>query len=204
MALFDVFISASQQAGIFSMYLPFILTFALIYGLLNKSGILGGGRPAKALNAIIGFSVAFYVIAFTSAGTTIATFFSTFFTQTTALIVTTIALVLVLTVLAPIWGGKEGGIKFRGGGYVPLIIVAILLWSFSSSGGTTIFGISVPGGAGVGFGLSNQDIVIIVFIIITIGIIFAITTGESAEEKQGRIAAEAAGREAARRGGGER
>jgi uncharacterized membrane protein len=184
MGIFDTFISSSQNAGIFSMYLPFILTFALIYGLLNKSKILGEGRPAKALNAIIGFSIAFYVIAFTSAGITIATFFSSFFTQTTALIVTVISMVLVLTAMAPLWGGDVGKSPvLKMGSYVGLIVVAIMLWSFSSSGGTTIFGIGIPGGAaGLGFGLSNQDIVIIAFIVVTIGIIYLVTREEESEE----------------------
>ncbi|TAL48437.1 hypothetical protein EPN87_00585 [archaeon] len=181
MGIFDAFISGSQQAGVFSMYLPFILTFALIYGLLNKSKILGDGKPARVLNAIIGFSVAFYVIAFTSAGVTIATFFSSFLTQTTALIVTVISLVLVLTAIGPIWG--EEGIKAtKYGGYVALIVVAILLWSFSSSGGSTIFGISLPIS---GLGLSSQDIVILVFIGVTIGIIYFVTKGEKAGPSEG-------------------
>lgn len=179
MALFDVFISASQQAGIFSMYLPFILTFAIIYGLLHKSQILGKGKPANALNAIIGFSVAFYVIAFTSAGVTIATFFSTFFTQTTALIVTVIALVLIVVAMEPLWplNEKLGGRFLSLGKFVPIIVIAILLWSFSSSGGTTIFGITIPGAAGGGiFGLSSQDVIILVFILVTVGIIYFVTS----------------------------
>lgn len=183
MGIFDAFISGSQNAGIFSIYLPFILTFALIYGLLNKSKILGGGRPAKALNAIIGFSVAFYVIAFTAAGVTIATFFSTFFTQTTSLIVTVIALVLVLTAMSPLWGGDVGKPVAKVGGYAGLIVVAILLWSFSSSGGATIFGIALPGISGLG--LSSQDIIILIFIAVTVGIIFALTR-ETADEKEHR------------------
>jgi len=194
MGIFDVFISGAQNAGIFSMYLPFILTFALIYGLLNKSGVLGGGRPAKALNAIIGFSIAFYVIAFTSAGVTIATFFSSFLTQATALIVTVIALVLVMTVLMPL----HGDAPFKVGGYVGVIIVLILLWSFSTSGGTTIFGIGIPAGA-LGLGLSNQDIVIIIFILITVGILFALTR-ETAEEKERRETERAVAITKARRG----
>ena len=59
MGIFDQLIAASQQAGIFAFYLPFLITFALMYGLLARIGLLGqASRMTHGLNALIAFSIA--------------------------------------------------------------------------------------------------------------------------------------------------
>ena len=44
-----------NNAGVFSYALPFLLVFALIYGILNKSGIMGS--DAKGVNVIIALAL---------------------------------------------------------------------------------------------------------------------------------------------------
>ncbi len=46
-----------NQSGVFSYMLPFLLVFALIYGILNKSQILGDAEKAKGVNVIIALAL---------------------------------------------------------------------------------------------------------------------------------------------------
>lgn len=59
-----------QKFGLFDVVLPFLLVFALVFALLEKSKILGveadGKTPKKNLNAIIAFVSALLVVAVTS------------------------------------------------------------------------------------------------------------------------------------------
>ncbi|MBN88042.1 hypothetical protein CMO95_00365 [Candidatus Woesearchaeota archaeon] len=56
-----------QDFGFFSVILPFVLVYALIYGLLNTVGIFGSEDDAKTVNQIIALSVGAFVITSTDA-----------------------------------------------------------------------------------------------------------------------------------------
>ncbi len=208
MGIFDIFLTTAQNSGLYALYLPFILVFAVIYGLLNKSKIFGTGAGVRGINAIIAFAIAFYVIGYSSLGVTIATFFSNFFTQTTALIVTVIGIMLVLYVMQTIWprekkaridprtgeiiGYEEGAPRLKIGWYIPVIVVLIFLWQFASSGGSTIFGFTLPSYIiPSGIGVSSQDVIIIILILVTIGVIFAVTGGGEKTVKVKKVLGEA-------------
>ncbi|MCK9568309.1 hypothetical protein M0R72_05150 [Candidatus Pacearchaeota archaeon] len=56
-----------EQAGVFDYMLPFLLIFALVFGLLSKVNIFGGGQDAnkgKGINAIIAVAVALMALQF--------------------------------------------------------------------------------------------------------------------------------------------
>ncbi len=57
-----------QTIGIYDVVLPFLLTFSIVFAILDKTRIFGEeptqkGMPRKQINAIIAFSVAFLVLA---------------------------------------------------------------------------------------------------------------------------------------------
>ncbi len=179
MGIFDPLISAAQQAGIFAFYLPFLITFALLYGLLSRARIFGEpGRMPNALNAIIAFSVALFVIGFTPAGVSVSKFFGTFFTQTTIVLVTFVVGIIVLILLGETIGpvlyaidkqGNKVPTERRGfeiGKYGAIILGLVVLGVFINSGGLQALGLG--GSAAVIPGVSMQDIVILAFIILTV------------------------------------
>ncbi|MFA5071422.1 MAG: hypothetical protein WC511_03595 [Candidatus Pacearchaeota archaeon] len=56
-----------EQAGVFAYMLPFLLIFALVFGLLSKINVFGGGQDAnkgKGINAIIAVAVALMALQF--------------------------------------------------------------------------------------------------------------------------------------------
>jgi hypothetical protein len=60
-------LSEWEQAGVFAYMLPFLLIFALVFGLLSKINIFGGGQDAskgKGINAIIAVAVALMALQF--------------------------------------------------------------------------------------------------------------------------------------------
>ena len=186
MGIFDSLIGVASQAGIFAFYLPFLITFALLYGLLSRIGIFGqSNRMTNALNAIIAFSIALFVIGFTPAGVTLGKFFGTFFSQTTIVLVTFIIGMVVLVLLGQTLGPvisvtKEGDIKERGfvfGKYVALVLVLVVVGVFVNSGGLQALGISNT--AVILPGISMQDLLIIGFILLTAAIVVWV----SAEKK---------------------
>ncbi|MBI4147821.1 hypothetical protein HY490_00865 [Candidatus Woesearchaeota archaeon] len=57
-----------QQIGIYDVVLPFLLTFAIVFAILDKTRIFGDepgqqGQPRKNINAIIAFATGFLVLA---------------------------------------------------------------------------------------------------------------------------------------------
>jgi len=198
MSLFEQILSSAQSAGFFGFFLPFLLTFALIYGLLNKSQLFGPAtaRGVSALNAVISMVAAFYVIGFTPIGMTIAQFLGNFFTQWTIILLAFIVGILAAFVLQPFWPreqkakydqngrliGYEKGeptLEKTLGKYIGFGIFLALIGVFINSGGLNILGIDLNA-VNVG-GIAPQDVIIIAIIIFTIGMVVFLTRGGKGE-----------------------
>lgn len=170
------FVSIANNMGFFQFYLPFILTFAVFYGILEKIKIFGD--KSRNINLIISLALAFYVISFTPVGITLAQFLSQFFTDISLMIFTILGLGMILVVLMAISGKKFENIgenKYL----IPiglLIAVLLVLGIFITSGGLSLFpGINIGTG---GLGLSDQDIVILAIVGLTILLIWWLTKPE--------------------------
>ncbi len=67
--LFGNVIDFLRKLGFFSVLLPFLLVFAIVFGILEKSKIFGTEKagdkeyPKRNLNSIVAFCVAFFVVA---------------------------------------------------------------------------------------------------------------------------------------------
>ncbi len=163
---FQEAIEPLRKIGFFDYYLPFILMFAIFYGLLKKSKIFGEDKSAEKINLIISLSASFYVTIFTPVGISLATFFANFFGG---------ALIIFLTLL--IFGGIIW-MSFRISGkekvelkeiknlnvITALIGSAILIFIFSWAGGLSIFGVK-------GAQLAIDEVSVFIFIVIVLSLL---------------------------------
>ena len=68
-----------EAAGIFAYALPFLLIFAILFGILSKINIFGSkDNPNKGVNAIISLAVAFMSLQFNLVSTFFADLFPRF------------------------------------------------------------------------------------------------------------------------------
>ena len=172
MATFSDLLSIARNIGFFEFYLPFVLTFAIFYGLLEKAKLFG--EKSRNINLVIAAVAALYVIGFTPVGITLAQFLASFFTDISLILVSLLALGMIFFVLVPISGHEIENIfniKFL----VP-IAALLAIAAYMSSGGLALFpGISLPGGGLGGFNLSSQDVVILIIVALTVLVIWWLT-----------------------------
>jgi len=84
-----------QNVGIFSILLPFLLIFALVFGILEKTGLFENKN--KALNPIIGFVVALMAIQFEI----VPQFFSVIFPKLGVGLAIVLVAIILLGILSP-------------------------------------------------------------------------------------------------------
>jgi hypothetical protein len=156
MATIENVISSLNNIGIFQFFLPFIILFAVVYGILNKSKIFGDPEKDKGvnrINAIISFASAAFVMLYPTTSLAIidlSSFLANMFAGTLIYAVTIIAFMIVMFMIAtPLNKGQQPDFSrpVLVGGVVAVVLIIAL---FLSSGGAQIFpGISYTGG---GFG----------------------------------------------------
>ena len=166
-----------KTQGVYEVYLPFLLTFAIFYGLLRRMGLFKLGdsndNTGNKISAIIAFVAAMYITIFSPAAIPISSFFATFFTQSSiALIMLMVfAMVVSMFIWSPFFSDKKQiGI---GKDLVPIILVVgglVVVGMFISSGGVKLFSSMLPPGVNI----SGEDVALVILIlatIITIGLI---------------------------------
>ncbi|MEM5801785.1 MAG: hypothetical protein QXQ18_00110 [Candidatus Aenigmatarchaeota archaeon] len=160
-------IETLRNFGFFDLYLPFVLTFALFYGILQKVKLFGETAQAERINAIIAFIAAFYILIFSPVGITLAGFFSSFFGGAAIILVTILIFGAILTLsLITTKQKEEITIKYL----QPILIVfgvAAALILFITSGGLAIFGITEGWPS-----INMEQIIGLLVILFFIGIIF--------------------------------
>jgi len=95
MAVWESMITYLKSLGFYEFLLPWLLTFAIVYGLLYKANIFGGMN--KKISGIIAFVVAFFVSLYS--GPAIAGYFATLFTGGSLLLAVVIVGILFATLL---------------------------------------------------------------------------------------------------------
>ena len=189
---FQDVIGTLKEIGVFQFYLPFLLVFAIIFGLLQKVQIFGD--KGKSLNIIIGLAVAGFVMVYTPVGLTFSQFLTNFAGNTVVVILTLIVAVLFISVAATGFGLKleNLGEPFKKGwGLIGLLLILLLIvfGVFVASGGSSIFpGIKIsakPAFQAVG-GLSTTTWAIIILIIGTGLIVWLLSKGGGDGKPQGQ------------------
>lgn len=115
--------------GVFQVFLPFLLVYAVVFAILQKSRIFEGGsstqQQAKNVNAIVAFVFGLFVVA----SAHVISLFQAFITNFVVII---IFILCVLLVLGFIFGDsytdlfKDPKIKYALGGLIVLISIIIL------------------------------------------------------------------------------
>ncbi|MCD6371230.1 MAG: hypothetical protein J7L39_00740 [Candidatus Aenigmarchaeota archaeon] len=167
-------IQAAESMGIFDYYLPFALTFAIFYGLLERIKIFGKGTTARRVNLIVSVVVAFFVMAYTPFGITLKTFFSSFFAGTTVILTAGISLALISGVLIYAGGADISGIGKGNRVLFSIVLISsiLVIANYITSGGLFIFPkIGIPGFPGMP-GVGDIDIITIAVILITLGMVW--------------------------------
>lgn len=165
-------IVAGKEVGLFDFYLPFILVFAIIYGVLEKANIF----KKPSINIIISLVAALMIVAQTPIGVALITFFTDMFGGTLTVIITIIAALMIFAVLMPLLG-KDRPTLPGWMVYVFITLSALMaIVAYLSSGGTLIFPgfdlseISIPK---ISFGVSEIDLQYI-FVALMIVVLIAI------------------------------
>jgi amino acid transporter len=176
-------IKALQTQGVFEIYLPFLLTFAIFYGLLRKIGIFKvvSGQPgqqgqedstANKISAVVAFVAAMYITIFSPAAIPISKFFANFFTQSSIAIVVLMITIMMLAMFfsLPFLGNEK--YEFVETIIHWLVIGALLvaIGMFISSGGVQLFANVLP----PNMYISSEDLALIILVIVTIIIIWSL------------------------------
>lgn len=161
---FGQMMSQWQQAGVFSYIIPFILIFALVFGILSKINLFGktssDGTENRTLNALIALSVAFMSLQFE--------FVSIFFAEIFPRMGVALIGVLVLLIVGGIFIDPNNKGFMVGLMVISMIAVAsVLFFSFDALGfGFNFFYSS--------WWLSNMSWIIpILIVLVFVGVIIA-------------------------------
>jgi hypothetical protein len=151
MAFEDIML-ALRSLGFYDFLLPWLFTFAVVYGLLSVTKIFGDKTPriATALALVIAFFVTGY------SGQMLSNFFTNLFGGATMII----AGILVVLLFATMVGFKSENMKDmkRMGVLVILLIIGIVLWLLST-------------GVAKGFGflpLMSPDVIALILVMVVI------------------------------------
>ncbi|MCX8179064.1 MAG: hypothetical protein N3D75_04535, partial [Candidatus Aenigmarchaeota archaeon] len=182
-------IGVLKTQGVYEVYLPFLLTFAIFYGLLRRMGLFktltSDGKPddsGNKISALIAFIAAMYVTIFSPAAIPISHFFATFFTQSSIALILLMVFAMVVSMFlwSPFFSQKK--IFEFGKDAVPIILGVgglIVLGMFVSSGGVKLFSNLIPPGVNI----SGEDVALIILVIATVIIISAVTREGPAPQK---------------------
>jgi hypothetical protein len=184
----DLVVVATEY-GVFEFYLPFLIMFALFYGLLTKMNLFGGkekagqtdkssssARLGRAVNLIISLSASMFLMAYTPLGVSLASFLSGMFGQTALILITLVCAGLVLYVLGvmagfDIFGFTKGDEKKTPGGIKFIVIVVGLVVAAMVVSNSGILLPGIVGDTGItipGLDITAQDAMIIGLIILTV------------------------------------
>lgn len=185
-------VAAGKEFGIFDFYLPFIIMFAVVFGILSKTKIFGTDSRVDRLNVIIAGGMSLFVMIYTPAGVTLAGFLSSLFAESLIVIVTIIAILIVLYLVFPILGIKTGDLTEprRCARWVIIFIIILGIGVFISSGGLAFFpGLTfgnIPNIPTILLpGLTSQDVAIVVLALLTLLVFVWIVKGGDEGRKRG-------------------
>ena len=194
MTLLGNIITFLQSEGVFSIYLPFLLTFSIFYALLMKSKIFGTDRPGPQISLLIAIIAGLFITISTPWGVALSHFFATFFAQATVFLTLIIVIAVTLGALAiPMLLGENPELladktaKYVVLGLVVLISLAMFLSSMSKMPGFP--GISIPW-----LSLTSDDIALILLLVATGLIIYYAQKGAGSGDNAAAKAAKAAAR----------
>ncbi len=178
---FQDLISTFKEIGVFQFYLPFLIVFAVFYGLLSKTKLFG---DQKIFPVMISLAAAGFILVYTPIGITFSQFLTNFVGGAITVILTLAVIVVLVNMLQ---SGNIIKLPEKTGflGNIPLVlglVLVVVIGVFLASGGTAIFpGLKIGtkelfGGIG---GLSSTTAALIVLVLGTGLIIWLFGKGKN-------------------------
>jgi len=172
MMVFEGVIGALASVGIFELYLPFLLLFAVFFAILEKTKIFAfkAENPNTKVDVLLSFIISLYIVAFSPVAGGIGLWFANLFAMVGVTLMSIIVFFLVIALMVAPWWDQVVGKDAKGWKWlIPVgVIIAFLIILGSSFGGV----LAGAGGTITVPGLSSQDIVFLTLVIITILIIY--------------------------------
>lgn len=146
------------EYGFFGFMLPWLITSAVFYGLLKKSGIFS----SEMINGLLSISVAFFIWGYliSPVAVELTTPLSTFFTQLSIIVVVFLFGLVAISMFHPDLG-KTLSEVVKGGSFIWIGVVIVVLLLFMSGLGGIVFRI----GKGVAGDITVLFYVLLVFMI---------------------------------------
>jgi hypothetical protein len=170
-----------SNADIYALYLPFLFVFAVFYALLVKTKVFGKGASVNRINAIVALIISLYVVVFSPFAAQISVFFASMFALGSISIVTLLMFVMITGLLLGPFVTTEEKWAQLGKKMIPILLILAFLFTiglfFSSAAMASWFGDVVAPGFGIP-GLSGEDMALIALIVLTIIILYWLTSGE--------------------------
>ena len=175
-------ISFLRDFGLFDVVLPFLLVFALIFAILEKTKILGTegkDQPKRNLNTIVAFVIAMITVATNKIVTAINTALPN-------IVLIIVAFVSFLMMVGTFYGSGEFNFAEKHKKYLAafvgvslILLIIILLDSLTLDSGKTWLDLILEYILG---NLSGPVVMSIVFLLIAVGAIFYITASSNKKE----------------------
>jgi len=147
---FTSLVSNLNNIGFFDFILPFIFTFAVLWGLLAKTKVLGDNQR---VNGVVSMVVAFFIIGF--GGPALGAFFTTLFGYAVIILATILVIMLFLGMggydLGKVLDPKVGGIILVGIAIILFFIAAGALGVRVGSGVFEIIFVLIVLAVAIGF-----------------------------------------------------
>jgi len=119
-----------QDFGFFSVVLPFLLVYSLIYGLLTKTNIFGSESEAQSVNQVIALSIGAFVIT----STDVVNLMMGIIPQASFLLVVILMLMMMAALMGLKMGAGEGLFGMAGGGKTLFGIITLVFLMIIDAG----------------------------------------------------------------------
>jgi hypothetical protein len=162
--IFETLFATWQQAGFFQYVFPFLLIFALVFGILTKIQLF---KENKAVNAIIALVVGFMSLQFS--------FVSNFFSQIFPRVGVGLAIILVILILVGLFvDPKSNLINYVLLGVGVIIVIVVLVQAAGATGWSS----------GTWWVDNWQTIAGVIVIVVILGIVVGTSAGKGKEPPQ--------------------
>ena len=163
-----------EQAGVFNYVLPFLLIFAVIFGILEKTNIFGSkdGKSSKGINVVIAIAIGFLSLQFN--------FVSLFFSEIFPRLGIGISIILAVLILAGLFINPKNKGWMGGLSAIALLVAIVVVFASLDS-------YSWYTGSGIGYWLGHNWATI-VGVLVFLGLLIAIIVGSKGKEDESILA----------------
>lgn len=176
--MFETAILTMRDLGFFKFLFPFILTAAVMYGMLRKTQIFGDPSKNIAVNAVIALIASMFVWAMpVILGIDIETQLAAFFLQGIAVTLVVMIGLVIIGMFFPPDIAKSLGEKIKGGWFWGVIVTAGILIGIILLISSGLYKVLFPGG-GIGISISNDTLITFGVIALLLGtLVLMVRTG---------------------------